>query len=189
MILGHHTISELNDLVNQTEWRVDAVNDAIKKIPGSKLTESDPKLADDWQAFLKRWIACKRPLRAKITAITIAYPGTGPGLIPDEDDYQAVLHAISTITPSYGPTDLSGLQQRIEKFGPISFPPQPQNVAWDLDLLAYNASDSTLKAAGNAATTVGDATGSFIEEHKGAVGLTIAAGIGGLILTHKLKLI
>lgn len=186
-IAGAHTIAETKDYQAQTEWRIDGLNDALAKVKreNPSAIDTDPTLPADWNTFLARWVAAKGWTKTKYVAAMIANPILGVDVFPNEDGYQALVHAVSVTMP-YTDHDLPGLQNRITKIGGIfDNGPMPKGYAIDLDLAGYKAADSGAKTIQAAKTAVVTAKNDFIAENKGAIALTVVGAGLALYFANK----
>lgn len=177
-ILGHHTISETKDLIQDYEWRIDALNKALGSVRVTLLT-ADPALIDDWDAFLSRWTTAKYKAKAMMLLAATEHAGVPDSINPSEDIYQSVLNAGSPTQPLYTPKDLPGLALRIQKVIPVTFPPRPSSVAWDFDLAAYKATDTGAKViqqTGQAAAQA--AKGAVVDSALSHPGYYVAGAVG-----------
>jgi hypothetical protein len=193
-ILGRHTIAETKSLLNLMEWRIDNWNDVVAGLKRAEpeTLDKDATLVRDWNAFLERWVSAKTGVRAKYVAALIANPLLGPEMIPDEDGYQALLHASSATYPLYTPTDLPGLQQRISKLHPerkYDFGDPPKDFSLDLDLQAYKAADSAAKGIEKAKEKAQESGKDFLADNYGKIAIVGGGAIATLIVLRKLHLL
>src|SRR5258708_39936615 len=96
--------------------------------------------SNDWNSFFKRFDAART---AALNAIHLA-----PDIKPVEDEYQALTLAMNRTPGHYERGDFQDLVMRLQaaKSGAIDFKGEPQPVARDIDLIAYQASDTAIRA-------------------------------------------
>jgi hypothetical protein len=193
-ILGRHTISETKALLNLMEWRIDNLNDVVVAYKRDEPTifDKDPTLVRDWDTLIARWVDAKGWVKTRYVAALIANPLVGPEVIPDEDNYQALLHAGSTTYPRYTDTDLPGLQARIQKLHPervLDFGPPPKDFSLDLDLQAYRAADTSAKAIVAAEKRMEQGTQDWASNNYGKIALVAGSAVAAALVMRKLHLL
>jgi hypothetical protein len=187
-ILGKHTLQETDELIRNTEARVDAINVAVLR-DSVPLRKADPTVVDDWQAFLVRWTTAKSQARKDMLIIGATRPGVPSVLCPSEEVYQNILHAGSATYPLYGPTDLPGLQDRVAKVSTIQMGAPKQVQSWDFDLSAYQSADSLAKASQAAGAAVKGGIVDTVKANPGTTIMIVGGAVGTLVVLRKLHLL
>jgi hypothetical protein len=188
-MLGLHTVAEVKDQIEEFEWRVHALNKALRSVPDTAAV-TDSTLPKDWDDFLSRWTLAKYRAKALLLLAMGVHPGAPESVVPAEEVYHDILLASSLTYPLYTSTDLPGLQERIQKLVPVmTFPPRPARVAWDFDASAYKASDATAKAATQAGKAATSAVAESVATHPGYYALGAAALVGTVWGLRKLRVL
>jgi len=155
-LLGHHTADEFFDLVNAKDSVIKTMSDSR-----ASFQWNDATAASDWDSdfatLRNRYDSAV--LKGKATIIAETTSSVPLSMLPVEDEYQAVLAALSKTPGSTQKGDLQDLSNRLQIAGAqqdFSAMPQPQ--ATDLDLQTFQATgavttpvDTTAAAADKAA--------------------------------------
>jgi hypothetical protein len=188
-MLGLHTVAETKDQIEEFEWRIQALNKALRSVADTAAA-SDATLPLQWDEFLSRWTLTKYKAKARLLLAMGVHPGAPESVVPAEEVYHDVLLGSSPTYPLYTSADLPGLQERIQRLVPVmTFPPRPARVAWDFDASAYKASDATAKAATQTGKAATSAVADSIATHPGYYALGAAALVGGVWGLRKLRVL
>ncbi len=165
-ILGYHSIAELADLVNATDYKVQQVKAGIESMSAAELA-LDPTLVPDWFLFLQRWTIAKGHAKQQVTIDMIANPLVPADGVPDEAEYKRVLFAISPTDPLYTDKDFPGLVQRVNKIRPMNFKDMPKGTAGDIDLSAYKGASKATSALNSLKDDATHATDDWLSNNWG----------------------
>jgi hypothetical protein len=114
MLFGHHTVDELIDLVAGKSDDVAMLAQLRASHP--QITSIDPAWDTDYAKMKSRWDSAKKAADALIQSSK--YNITTPNsLIPAEDAYQGVLHALSPVPNTVTPGSFADLSARLGKTG------------------------------------------------------------------------
>jgi hypothetical protein len=146
-ILGSHTVAEVKELITNTDYDISQVLAAYHAfLPRWANTDQRAGWEADWKQFFSRYSDARAWAKAKIIATTISSPLVGPTVMPAEDAWQSILHAISKDYPLYTKGDFPDLTKRLQAAGAnITFPNRPGYTAIDLDLTGLKAADAATK--------------------------------------------
>lgn len=150
MIAGQHTVAELRELLAAKDFDIAAVQDVANAALGPWHTTNPGEATAwgiDWAKLLARYGIAKGDAELAIAAAAIAVL-TPDNLIPAESPWRAVLHALTPTPGVLTPDSFQGLVMRLQGWlgHPLDFTGQPQPTSTDADLVAFQATDSALKA-------------------------------------------
>jgi hypothetical protein len=177
-ILNHHSVAELRDWLAAIDYQIAqiaAAYAAFAPVWQSRDAATHHDWSDDWKALQTRYgVARAKALGAIARAqLEFALPDS---MIPVEDEWQGVLHALSHTPGVSAKGDFQDLHDRIvvAEGKPIDFSKMPQPTATDADLGAYKAADAAIRAGEAAAhqLTPSKGTGTLI-----IVGLGLILGV------------
>lgn len=176
-LFGHHVVSELKDLLNTKDFVISKV-EARRGSPAFA-TMPDGTWDEDWATFKARYAKAHAKAMVKIIvfdsdatkALSLGTNAVRASLVPCEDEYQAVLKALTRIEGNISKGDFQDLYNRIDPTRTIDFSAMPQPTAGDADLAGFKAADGTIKAGEGAVKTVAKPIAA------GAI-VAAAAGIG-----------
>lgn len=181
-ILGKHTVSELKELLDAKDYQIRQVDEKAKSI----FSHLDQDWQNDWSMFLDRWKLARGKANSMITKTLLANSFVGPTVMPAEDEYQAVLHALTHTTGTVQKGDFQDLSNRVDAISKIDFSKTPQPNALDLDLAGFKNADSTKKAIDEAARQAAEGAKAAAGGAKDFLGSNtglIVAGGAGIVLT------
>jgi hypothetical protein len=192
-ILGHHTVAELRDWIEHIDeemGRIDAVAKATLPAWKAQDPPSAAAWADEWKALSSRYQAARVLAEIAFAKSKIAI-GVSDSVIPVEDEWQAVLHALSKTPGVVAPGDYQDLFNRLNPIAvaqakPIDLSNLPQPKATDADLGVFQAANATIRAGEKAADAVLRA-GKDLAPSKGTA-TVVVVGLGlvlGILLATK----
>ena len=177
-ILGHHSVGELRDWLVDIDFQTAQIGAAYAAFAPTWQAQ-DPaahhEWAADWKAFQARYGAARGRaegalLRSKLDV------GVPDSVIPVEDEWQAILHALAKTPGATVKGDFQDLYGRLAaaQGKPVDFSKMPQPTAPDVDLAVFKATDAVIRAgeAAARAATPSKTTGTLI-----VVGLGLALGV------------
>lgn len=185
-ILGHHTVAELREWIQHIDeemGRIDAVAKATLPTWKAQDPASATAWADEWKALRSRYQAARVSAEVAFAKSKLAI-GVSDSVIPVEDEWQGVLHALSKTPGVVAPGDYQDLFNRLNPIAvaqsrPIDLSNLPQPKATDADLAVLQAANATIRAGEKAADAVLHA-GKDLAPSKGTlvvVGLGLVLGI------------
>ena len=182
-VLGHHTVGELRDWLAAIDYEAAQVASAYAAFASTWQAQDAPahhEWAAEWKSLQARYgVARARAQGAIMRAqLEIAIPDS---VIPVEDEWQAVLHALSKTPGTTTKSDFQDLYNRLvaAQGKPIDMSKIPQPTAVDADLSAYKAADTVIRT--------GEAVARKVTPSKGT-GTLVVVGLGlvlGILLATK----
>jgi len=186
-VLGHHTVAELRDWLSALDYEAGQIASAYATFAPTWQAQdaaTHHEWASDWKALQARYHAARAraqfaTLRAQIDV------GVPDSMIPVEDEWQGVLHALAKTPGAVGKGDFQDLYNRLSaaQGKPVDVSKTPQPTATDADLSAYKAADVVIRAGESAARA--------LSPSRVSPGTKILVGGGillGLLLTAKVVL-
>jgi hypothetical protein len=161
-ILNHHTVAELRDWLAAIDYQMGQVISAYAAFAPAWQTQ-DPGAHRDWAADWKALQGRYSPAHFKAqAAIGLAQVALAPdSVIPVEDEWQGILHALSRTVGVTARGDFQDLHDRLvlAQGKPIDLSKMPQPTARDADLDAFKVADATIRAGEAAARKVAPSKG------------------------------
>ena len=181
-ILTRHSVAELRDWLAAIDYQMGQIAAAYAAF-ASTWQARDPvaqhEWLADWQALHTRYTLARARAEGAIGRAKIE--PAPDSLIPAENEWQGVLHALSRTVGVTAKGDFQDLHDRlVAALGkPIDFSKMPQPTATDADLSAYKVADAAIRA--------GEAAVRQVTPSKGT-GTLIIVGLGlllGVVLATK----
>jgi hypothetical protein len=177
-VLGHHSVGELRDWLVDIDYQtaqIGAAYEAFAPAWQAQDTAAQHEWAGEWKALQARYAAARGKAQAAIFRAKLDV-GIPDSLIPVEDEWQAVLHALARTPGAVAKGDFQDLYTRLvaAQGKPVDLSKMPQPTAPDADLNVYKAADAVIRAGEAAARqiTPSKTTGTLI-----VVGLGLALGV------------
>jgi len=157
-VFGHHSVGELRDWLSAIEYQTGqlaAAYAAFGPAWQAKDAAGHNEWADDWRAFQARYGAARARAQSAIERARWEV-GVPDSVIPVEDEWQAVLHALARSPGTTGKGDFQDLNARlvVAQGRPVDMSKTPQPTAVDADLSVYKAADTAIRVGENAARTM-----------------------------------
>jgi hypothetical protein len=182
-ILNHHSVAELRDWLAALDYQTGQVAAAYAAFAPGWQTHDAAAHQDwsaDWKAFQTRYGIARAKALGSIgrAQLEVAVPDS---MIPVEDEWQGVLHAVSRTRGLTAKGDFQDLHDRLvaAQGKPIDLSKTPQPTATDADLGAYKIADAAIRA--------GEAAARDLKPSKGT-GTLVIVGLGlilGVVLATK----
>jgi hypothetical protein len=154
-VLGHHSVGELRDWLSAIDYQAGQIAAAYAAFgPTWQVQDAAAhhEWAGEWKALHSRYGAARSRAQFAIARaqLEVAIPDS---LIPVEDEWQAVLHALAKTPGAVAKGDFQDLYNRLAaaQGKPIDLSKMPQPTAADSDMSAYKAADSAIRAGESAA--------------------------------------
>jgi hypothetical protein len=172
-VLGHHTVAELRDWLSALDYQAGQIANAHGAFAPTWKVRDAAALShweEDWQAFVARYGAARAKARAAIARAQFEI-GVPDSLIPVEDEWNGVQHALTKTPGTTSKGDFQDLYNRLAaaQAKPIDMSATPQPTATDADLNVFKAADATIRA--------GEAAGRELAPSKGT-GAMVVIGAG-----------
>jgi hypothetical protein len=181
--LGHHALGELRDWLAAIDYEAGQIGSAYAAFAPTWQAQ-DPVAhrawLGDWQSLQSRYGVARAKAQSAIGHARWEV-GVPDSMIPVEDEWQGVLHALSKTPGATGTGDFQDLYNRLTaaQGRPVDMSKLPQPTAADADLTAYKAADTVIRA--------GEAVARQITPSKGT-GTLVVVGLGlvlGVLLATK----
>jgi hypothetical protein len=177
-VLGHHSVGELREWLVDLDYQMEQIGAAYSSFAPAWQAQDAPshrEWAGEWTSLQTRYGAARAKAQGAIfrSKLDVGIPDS---LLPVEDEWQAVLHALARTPGTTAKGDLQDLYDRLAaaQGRPIDLSKRPQPTAPDADLVAFKTADAALRA-GEAAVreiTPSKTTGTWV-----VVGLGLALGV------------
>jgi hypothetical protein len=160
-VLGHHSVGELRDWLSAIDYEAGQIASAYATF-GPTWQAQDAaahhEWAGQWKALQSRYGAAHARAQFAIARAQLDI-GIPDSVIPVEDEWQAVLHALAKTPGAVARGDFQDLYNRLAaaQGKPIDMSKMPQPTATDADLSAYKAADTVIRAGESAARAVSPA--------------------------------
>jgi hypothetical protein len=182
-ILNHHTVAELRDWLAALDYQIGqvaAAHAAFATIWELRDPVAHHEWAGDWKALQTRYGIARAKALGAIGRAQLEF-GVPDSMIPVEDEWQGVLHALSHTVGVTAKGDFQDLHDRLvaAQGKPIDLSKTPQPTATDADLGAYKIADAAIRA--------GEAAARDLKPSKGT-GTLVIVGLGlilGVVLATK----
>ncbi len=181
-IAGHHTVAELREWLEHIDYEVAQVEASFASIHASWAAQ-DPtaakEWASEWDTLRGRYRTVRLRAEIAIARAKVAI-GVSDSVIPAEDEWQAVLHALSVTPGTVSRGDLQDLYNRLSAVSAkpvIDASKAPKPHAADADLSVLQAANATIRAGEKAAAALVDAA----EKTKMSPGTKVIV-LGGVVL-------
>ena len=182
-VLGHHTVGELRDWLAAIDYQAAQVASAYAAFAPTWQVQDAPahrEWAGEWTSLQSRYGAARARAQGAITRAKLEI-GIPDSMIPVEDEWQGVLHALAKTPGTSAKSDFQDLYNRLvaAQGKPIDMSKIPQPTAVDADLSAYKAADTVIKT--------GEAVARKVTPSKGT-GTLVVVGLGlvlGILLATK----
>lgn len=141
MILGRHTVADLQDLLSAKDGDMFAIDRGYADF-GPMWSEQEPRAHDAWlneyQGLLARYGAARADAHEFIERVKADRLRPPPSVVAAESYYEAILRALQREEGKVSPGDKFDIIARLTEAGAdLQFTPS-QPVAKDWDLLVYN---------------------------------------------------
>ncbi len=159
-VFGHHTVTELKELIANKDFVINAIRVGRNSFNWPDIGESFD-WDKDFALFLGRYIAARGLAEKKFASVlfspNLLIPGgspISPDVVPAEDEYQAILHALTREPGNTQKGDIGDLVQRLANAGAkLDFDGAPQPTSTDIDLDVFKTTDSAKKSIEKTAKT------------------------------------
>jgi hypothetical protein len=177
-VLGHHSIGELKDWLSAVDYETGQIAVAYTSFASAWQAQdaaTHKDWATDWKSFQARYGAARAKARSVIARSRLEV-GIPESLLPVEDEWQGVLHALAANPGTVAKGDFQDLYNRLTaaQGKPVDMSKMPQPTAPDADLNAYGAVDSIIREG---EAVVGQVTPSRGTGTLVVVGLGLVLGI------------
>jgi hypothetical protein len=177
-VLGRHSVGELRDWLASIDYEMAQIASAyglFAPVWQAQDPGSHQDWAADWAALQTRYGAARGRAQSLLARARLEL-GIPDSVLPAEDEWQAVRHALARTPGQVAKGDLQDLYARLEgaQGKPVDVSRVPQPTAPDADLAAFKAADATIRAGESAARqiTPSKTTGALL-----VVGLGFALGL------------